>query len=275
MTDKQEPWDHGIFKGADGLRKLVDSQPFWDEQSYGTRLYFGPNITDYLHRDVLRAAVEHLERAAPPAQPAEPDMRHPKIQSLIGSRARCQIELQLVEQLLEDPNFEATSMDMEHWGPLHDKLKMALAAQPADRTCTCHPDDSPPVPCAQKYALTECRAAQPAPAQEPRSATCTMTDAPCTRNCGLACSRQMEALNGTAPAQRLSDEMDAIAIKHAHKMALDLECILAEYGGSWYNTAMQTLGEYRSEMNAIHERESPTFMGEPLIAAAPKASHDR
>ena len=69
MTDKQEPWDHGVFKGADGLRKLVDSQPFWDEQSYGTRLYFGPNITDYLHRDVLRAAVEHLERAAPPAQP--------------------------------------------------------------------------------------------------------------------------------------------------------------------------------------------------------------
>lgn len=31
-------------------------------------------------------------------------------------------------------------------------------------------------------------------------------------------------------------EMDAVAIKYAHKMALDLECILAEYGGSWYNT---------------------------------------
>src|SRR5580698_5196997 len=26
------------------------------------------------------------------------------------------------------------------------------------RPCTCHPDDNPPVPCAQKYALTECRA---------------------------------------------------------------------------------------------------------------------
>ena len=61
-------------------------------------------------------------------------------------------------------------------------------------------------------------------------------------------------------------EMDAVAIKYAHKMALDLECILAEYGGSWYNTAMQTLGEYRSAMNAIHERESPTFMGEPVTA---------
>ena len=36
----------------------------------------------------------------------------------------------------------------------------APAAGPtADRPCTCHPDDSPPVPCPQKYALAECRAA--------------------------------------------------------------------------------------------------------------------
>ena len=27
------------------------------------------------------------------------------------------------------------------------------------RTCTCHPDDNPPVPCAHKYALADCRAA--------------------------------------------------------------------------------------------------------------------
>jgi hypothetical protein len=25
------------------------------------------------------------------------------------------------------------------------------------RKCTCHPDDNPPVPCAKKYALSECR----------------------------------------------------------------------------------------------------------------------
>lgn len=25
------------------------------------------------------------------------------------------------------------------------------------RPCTCHPDDNPPMPCAQRYALTECR----------------------------------------------------------------------------------------------------------------------
>ncbi len=27
------------------------------------------------------------------------------------------------------------------------------------KPCTCHPDDNPPHPCAQKYALSECRAA--------------------------------------------------------------------------------------------------------------------
>lgn len=67
-----EPWVRGVFKGA----------------------------------DVLRAAVEYLERAAPPAQPDS-------------------------------------------------------------RTCTCHPDDNPPVPCPKKYALSECRVAQPAEPAEP------------------------------------------------------------------------------------------------------------
>ena len=27
----------------------------------------------------------------------------------------------------------------------------------ATRTCTCHPDDNPPVPCAKAYALAVCR----------------------------------------------------------------------------------------------------------------------
>lgn len=30
-------------------------------------------------------------------------------------------------------------------------------------TCTCHPDDNPPRPCPQKYALSECEAAAAAP----------------------------------------------------------------------------------------------------------------
>lgn len=33
------------------------------------------------------------------------------------------------------------------------------------RPCTCHPDDSPPVPCARKYALSECRAASGEPTE--------------------------------------------------------------------------------------------------------------
>lgn len=44
---------------------------------------------------------------------------------------------------------------------------VALLHQCAEqRPCTCHPDDNPPVPCAQKYALNECRAAsEPTEAQ--------------------------------------------------------------------------------------------------------------
>ena len=59
-------------------------------------------------------------------------MRHPKIQALIGKNARQHIWMMLVEQLVEDPHFETTAMDMEYWDTLHDKLKEKLtAAQPA------------------------------------------------------------------------------------------------------------------------------------------------
>ena len=68
-----------------------------------------------------------------------------------------------------------------------------------------------------------------------------------------------------AVAEPLIDEMDAVASRYAHKLALDLECVLSNYIGPWYDTAMQTLSEYRMAMNRIHERESPTFMGEPDV----------
>jgi hypothetical protein len=66
-------------------------------------------------------------------------------------------------------------------------------------------------------------------------------------------------------ARGVPDEMDSIASKYAHKLALDLECVLADYSGKWWDTAIKTIGEYREAMNAIHERESPTFMGEPRL----------
>ena len=62
-------------------------------------------------------------------------------------------------------------------------------------------------------------------------------------------------------------EMDEVAIKYAHRMALALECVLSEgaYSNKWYSSTMQILGEYRSAMNEIHEQHSLTFMGEPKI----------
>ena len=65
-----------------------------------------------------------------PAASGEPDMRHPKIQALIGGKARREIELRLVEQLLDDPDCDLTSMDMEYWHGLHDKLREKLLAAP-------------------------------------------------------------------------------------------------------------------------------------------------
>ena len=64
----------------------------------------------------------------------------------------------------------------------------------------------------------------------------------------------------------LAEPMIEVADRYAHRLALELECVLADRPG-YYDKAMQVLGEYRSAMNAIHERHSPTFMGEPLIHA--------
>ncbi|MEN9885740.1 MAG: hypothetical protein RL758_318 [Pseudomonadota bacterium] len=70
-------------------------------------------------------------------------------------------------------------------------------------------------------------------------------------------------------ADRTGDAMDEIAHRFAHRLALDLECVLARYQGPWYDEAWETLSQYRSEMNKLHEQVSPTFMGEPLIKDTP------
>lgn len=72
------------------------------------------------------------------------------------------------------------------------------------------------------------------------------------------------ALTEQVRVLRAVEPMDAVASKFAHRMALELECVLADRP-RYYNKAMQVLGEYRSAMNAIHEQHSPTFMGEPRI----------
>ena len=60
------------------------------------------------------------------------------------------------------------------------------------------------------------------------------------------------------------EPMTAVADRYAHRMALELECVLADRPG-YYDKAMQVLSEYRSAMNAIHEQHSHTRMGEPLM----------
>jgi len=72
-----------------------------------------------------------------------------------------------------------------------------------------------------------------------------------------------------ASLDRIGDAMDEVAHRFAHRLALDLECVLAKYDGPWYDQAWDTLSQYRSKMNKLHEQVSPTFMGEPLIKDAP------
>jgi hypothetical protein len=58
-------------------------------------------------------------------------------------------------------------------------------------------------------------------------------------------------------------EMDGVAIEYAHRLALELECVLADKSN--WDRAMNLIGGYRSAMNAIHEQHSPTHMGEPKV----------
>ena len=63
------------------------------------------------------------------------------------------------------------------------------------------------------------------------------------------------------------EPMTEVADRFAHRMALELECVLSDgaYSNKWYTSAMQVLSEYRSAMTLIHGQHSPTFMGEPKV----------
>jgi hypothetical protein len=71
----------------------------------------------------------------------------------------------------------------------------------------------------------------------------------------------------TIEAMQQVEPMNAVAIEYAHRLALELECVLADRNTNW-DRAMNLIGEYRSAMNAIHEQHSPTHMGEPVLGAA-------
>lgn len=48
---------------------------------------------------------------------------------------------------------------LETWANVSRLLSDKETYDMSDRPCTCHPDDNPPVPCPQKFALSECKAA--------------------------------------------------------------------------------------------------------------------
>lgn len=60
----------GVYAGMGGLRGLAEASEFWESQMYGTRLYYGPGGGQYLHRSVLKAAVDALDGKPPYKTPA-------------------------------------------------------------------------------------------------------------------------------------------------------------------------------------------------------------
>ena len=61
----------GVFKGSHGIEGLLNADAFWEQQPYGTRLYYGDGIADYLHRGVLRSAATLLQQQAAPVPVSE------------------------------------------------------------------------------------------------------------------------------------------------------------------------------------------------------------
>lgn len=57
----------GVYAGAHGLEGLANAVEFWDQQPYGTRLYYGPGPRDYLQSGVLKTAVRLLAEMRPNA----------------------------------------------------------------------------------------------------------------------------------------------------------------------------------------------------------------
>lgn len=71
----------GVFLGAHGLEGFANASEFWDKQPYGKRLYYGDGNFDYLHLDVLNAAIALL---ATPSETGAPQPRQ-EAQSAAGA----------------------------------------------------------------------------------------------------------------------------------------------------------------------------------------------
>ena len=86
----------------------------WSKQRFDSRSALMCQCIDALHRAAITAA-----QAEPKS---EPDMRHPKIQALIGAKARREIEIRIAEDLLDDPKHEISGTEGDYWYSLHDKI---------------------------------------------------------------------------------------------------------------------------------------------------------
>jgi hypothetical protein len=64
---------------------------------------------------------------------------------------------------------------------------------------------------------------------------------------------------------RAAIEMSQLGDRFVHRLALELECVLLDSSGKWWDSAARVLDEYRAAMSAIYERECPTHMGEPVV----------
>lgn len=78
---------------------------------------------------------------------------------------------------------------------------------------------------------------------------------------------------GEEDAREAYEEMQAVAFDlrqcaddsmFAHRLANELECVLLDYHGKWWDKAMTVLSEYRDIESRIAQRECPTQFGEPI-----------
>src|SRR5687768_14517905 len=98
VLELEESLDVLIPSWRDGCEKDVEMSALEMERRENEQLRQQiESLSIHAEKWVKRA----LDRGAAPEPPAEPDMRHPKIQALIGGQARLKIELQIIESMLE------------------------------------------------------------------------------------------------------------------------------------------------------------------------------
>lgn len=79
-------------------------------------------------------------------------------QSKIHERSLSAAELAGWKRGMEEVANVASDKDLDRW-EIEQAIRAKINAAELPRPCTCHPDDNPPIPCPQKFALSECRAA--------------------------------------------------------------------------------------------------------------------